>query len=469
MGVSDAARGFIAIIDGPTWAAVGGRPGTHIGGPIRRCARYGASLAVGQKCASKAARRSSSFRADHATVRRWPRRSELMVSSTSSRIARISRPPRADCPQRCEMLRSAPAAVPRETCTDHKSRTHTMTMENPAVTVSDADLIRVRLQAAELSQREAAQQLGIDVRTMRRYCAGSEPVPPLLFLALDRLGQIWRYNRVVEMLDDGTMSTSDGPLTREQFEHRIEVLRQANDKLLRAINFLGGEPDLSGTTNGLDTFDTYLRHQGMDPSSMPEEQVRIMRAAFESGKARRETARSAVFFNQPCPAGEYRYAVAIEDRSDLRLALVVRRSRKGEYFVLMPRDGDWNPHASYHLDGRFHHKSHDQVLMPEPKLRQRLDQFKGTEHLGMLMGFGTTAPICNPANFTSVLELPPGILESMHGCVLVDLVEPGVAPNPLHRQNHGMRITHEETYRDGWPWVVIAVAAQQQPTLNSPA
>jgi hypothetical protein len=341
-----------------------------------------------------------------------------------------------------------------------------MTMDNPAVTVSDADLIRVRLQAAELSQREAALQLGIDVRAMRRYCAGSAPVPPLLFLALDRLGQIWRYNRVIEALDEG-MSTSDGALTREQFEHHIGVLRQANARLLRAIDFIGGEPDLSGATNDLDTFDGWLKHQGFVVEGTPEELVIRWRAEFESGKARRVAARSAVFFNQPCPAGEYRYAVAIEDGADLRLALVVRRSRKGEYFVLMPRDGDWNPHASYHLDGRSHQKSYNQVLVP--KARQRLDQFKGTEHLGMFMGFGTgAAPICNPANFTSVLEVPPGILESMHGCVLIDLVDADTPPNPIRRQNHGQKITHEETYRDGSPWVVISVAAQRGPTPNTP-
>jgi hypothetical protein len=338
-----------------------------------------------------------------------------------------------------------------------------MTVENPAITESDADLIRVRLQAAELSQREAAQQLGIDLRAMRRYCAGSAPVPPLLFLALDRLGQIRRNKRVIEMLDDESMSTSDGPLTREQFEHHIEVLRKANEKLVKAINFLvDDEPDTSGAGNHLDTFEGWLKHQGLVVEGAPKDLVTRWRAEFESGKTRRQAARSAVFFNQPCPAGEHRYAVAIEDGAELRLALVVRRSRKGEYFVLMPRDGDWNPHASYHIDGRYHHKSYDQVLMP--KLRQRIDQFKGTEHLGMFMGFGTgAAPICNPANFTAVLELPPGILESMHGCVLIDLVEPGVAPNPIHRQNPGLRITHEETYRDVSPWIVIAVAAQTVP------
>jgi len=40
--------------------------------------------------------------------------------------------------------------------------------------------------------------------------------------------------------------------------------------------------------------------------------------------------------------------------------------------------------------------------------------------------------------------------------VRVDLVEPGNLPNPLHRQ--GLQITHEETYRDGSPWIVVTVA-----------
>jgi transcriptional regulator with XRE-family HTH domain len=338
---------------------------------------------------------------------------------------------------------------------------HTMAMDNPTAAVSDADLIRARLQAAELSQREAARLLGIDERAMRRYCAGSAPVPPLLFLALDRLGQIWRNNRVIEMLDDETLSTSDGPLTRDQFEHHNEVLRQANEKLLRAINFLiDGEPDpYRGTTNDLDTFEGWLKHQGFVVEGTPADLVSRWRADFESGKARREVARSAVFFNQPCPAGEYRYAVAIEDGAELRLALVVRRSRKGEYFILMPRDGDWNPHASYHRLGQYHQKSFDQKMMVQQ--RQRLDQFTGTEHLGSFMGFGAgAAPICHPANFTSVLEVPPGILESTHGHVLIDLVEPGVAPKQIHRENPGLRITDEKTFRDGSPWVVIAVAAQ---------
>jgi len=209
----------------------------------------------------------------------------------------------------------------------------------------------------------------------------------------------------------------------------------------------------------LDTFEGWLKHQQMDLQGQPEETVAIARIAFEKAKARREAARSAVAFSQPCPVGEYRYAVAIGDGADLRLALVIRRSRKAECFILYPRDGEWDPHSSYHHDGKYHQKSYGQK-MGSVSQRQHLDQFAGTEHLGSFLGFGTAAPICDLANFTSVLKVPAGILGATHGCVLVDLVEPGVRSNPLHRD--GLQIIHEATYVDCSPGVVIAIAASSQ-------
>jgi hypothetical protein len=35
-----------------------------------------------------------------------------------------------------------------------------------------------------------------------------------------------------------------------------------------------------------------------------------------------------------------------------------RCSPKGEIFVMYPRADAGNPHASYHLDGTYHHKSY---------------------------------------------------------------------------------------------------------------
>lgn len=82
---------------------------------------------------------------------------------------------------------------------------------------SDADLIRRQLEALGLSQREAARQLGLDDRSMRYYCSGKLPVPPGVFLALQQLAEIRQNDRCLAMLEDGTMSTSDGQISIDRF------------------------------------------------------------------------------------------------------------------------------------------------------------------------------------------------------------------------------------------------------------
>lgn len=52
---------------------------------------------------------------------------------------------------------------------------------------SDADRLRAMLDSAGLSQRGAAKALGINERTMRRYCSGDAAVPRVIVLALERL------------------------------------------------------------------------------------------------------------------------------------------------------------------------------------------------------------------------------------------------------------------------------------------
>jgi hypothetical protein len=206
----------------------------------------------------------------------------------------------------------------------------------------------------------------------------------------------------------------------------------------------------------LDSFDGWLKYQQMDLKGQLEATVAMARATFESAKAARAVARSAVFFSQPYPPGESRHAIAVEDGADLRLALVLRRSVKGECFILYQRDDPWNPHSSYHADGKYHHKSFGQKIGAVSQ-RQPLDQnFKGAEHLGQFMGFGTAAPLCDSANFTSVLSVPTGVLESKRGEVLVDLVSAGTLPNPLHRE--GKRIVLEQIYPEFSPWLVVAIA-----------
>jgi len=44
--------------------------------------------------------------------------------------------------------------------------------------------LRAQLEKSGLSQRAAARELGLDERTMRKYCAGALPVPLVVELAL---------------------------------------------------------------------------------------------------------------------------------------------------------------------------------------------------------------------------------------------------------------------------------------------
>ena len=90
-----------------------------------------------------------------------------------------------------------------------------MTTETPTPLV-DATIIRLHLAEAKLSQRSAAGVLRIDERTMRRYCSGDLPVPPYVILALMQVSQMHRNAEVVALLDSGKISTSEGPLTKEQ-------------------------------------------------------------------------------------------------------------------------------------------------------------------------------------------------------------------------------------------------------------
>ena len=155
--------------------------------------------------------------------------------------------------------------------------------------------------------------------------------------------------------------------------------------------------------------------------------------------------------------GEHRYAVAVRD-SGFWLTLWVRRSPKGEFFVMVPRaDRGWDPHTSYHVDGTFHAKSHGRKF-GQPQKRQSLTgTFRGTEHLGAYAGHGpkTVGAICDPAAFSGVVEVPIGILGPRDGCVLVDLVEPGCEPISWPLSEAVRR-----TFKDTSPWLVIRVGSQ---------
>jgi hypothetical protein len=138
----------------------------------------------------------------------------------------------------------------------------------------------------------------------------------------------------------------------------------------------------------LETFEGWMMYQGVDPTTVPEE-LEMWRGLFDEARKRSSaTPKVGLMKLQPVP-GEHRYAVAVREGSDLWVTLWVRRSRKGEFFVMLPRgDRDWDVHASYHLDGTLHMKSHGRKDLPPVKRQALTSTFRGTEQLGFFLATG---------------------------------------------------------------------------------
>ena len=210
-----------------------------------------------------------------------------------------------------------------------------------------------------------------------------------------------------------------------------------------------GEDDLK-------TFEGWLKWQGIDATTTPED-LEMSRFSFDEARRRSSaTPKVGLMKLQPVP-GEHRYAAAVREGSDLWLTLWVRRSRKGEFFVMVPRaDRDWDVHASYHLDGTRHMKSYGHKFLPH-KCQPLTGTFRGTEDLGYFSGYGpkSVGAICDPAAFSQVVEVAPGVLGPSHGGVKVDLVEPNHDPAAFPWTN----IARREVVRDVPPWVVITIGS----------
>jgi len=208
----------------------------------------------------------------------------------------------------------------------------------------------------------------------------------------------------------------------------------------------------------LQTFEGWLRYQAPDAAPPTPEELVIWRRLFEETRERSATSPKVRLMKlQPVP-GEHRYAVAVREGSDLWLTLWVRRSRKGEFFIMLPcGDRDWAPHTSYHLDGTLHMKGHGHTLLPPQKRQPLTGVFRGGEHLGVYAGYApkSVGAICDPAAFSGVVEVAPGVLGPRHGRITVDLVEPGHEPMEFF----WTQIVTRQVFRNILPWVVITVGS----------
>jgi hypothetical protein len=206
----------------------------------------------------------------------------------------------------------------------------------------------------------------------------------------------------------------------------------------------------------LQKFEVWLRYQGVDVATTALEELVTWRRLFEDARERIATLpKFGLMKLQPVP-DEHRYAVAVREGSDLWLTLWVRRSRKGEFFIMIPRgDQDWDHHTSYHLDGTLHTKSHGLKVLPPQKRQPLTGAFRGIEHLGRYYGYApkSIGAICDPTAFSGVVEVASGVLGPNSGGVTVDLVEPGHVPTGFP----STQIVTRQVFRDILPWLVITV------------
>jgi hypothetical protein len=172
----------------------------------------------------------------------------------------------------------------------------------------------------------------------------------------------------------------------------------------------------------LRTFEGFLKYQAIDPSALTPDELTMWRGYFEETTRLREASPKVGLMKLRPTPGEQKYGVALRDGGALWLTMWVRCSPKGEIFVIYPRADAGNPHASYHIDGTYHHKSYGSAGITQTK--QPLDAaFRESEHLGLYMGHGkSTGAVCDPTAFDGLVIVEPGILGPKDGSVGIDLV-----------------------------------------------
>jgi hypothetical protein len=205
----------------------------------------------------------------------------------------------------------------------------------------------------------------------------------------------------------------------------------------------------------LKTFEGWLRYQLVDAATIAPEELEKWRRDFEDMTKRIATIPKVGLMKlQPVP-GEHLYAVAVRQGPDLWLTMWVKHSRKGEFFVMVPRaDRDWDVHTSYHLDGTLHMKSQGHLVLAPNKRQPLTGAIHGTESLGTFGGYApkSIGAICDPTAFSGIVEVAPGVLGPRDGVIAVDLVEPGCEPTAFPWIQ-----VKRETFRDIIPWVVITI------------
>jgi hypothetical protein len=137
-----------------------------------------------------------------------------------------------------------------------------------------------------------------------------------------------------------------------------------------------------------------------------------------------------------------------------------RRAPTSTYVLPTGREDDpewkkWNPHGSWHRDGRLHHKSFNKRLLPaEPRQEPNAHQLimRGIA-LDEPRAFGVT---CDPTEFSDVVEIPVGILSPKHyeTYTSIDVSEPGLQPLLMGGTEE---ILAQRIFDDAIPHITVSV------------
>lgn len=116
-----------------------------------------------------------------------------------------------------------------------------MNEDSSSVDSGAAGELRELISKAGLSQRAAARELGVDERTMRYWCAGNPPPPPMAVRALNRrvahrlnvLRTIANNREQIALFESGKMTVGFGPNlgTPESAAGEASRLRHQNEEL----------------------------------------------------------------------------------------------------------------------------------------------------------------------------------------------------------------------------------------------
>ncbi|MGH9785256.1 MAG: hypothetical protein ACRD88_13825 [Terriglobia bacterium] len=155
---------------------------------------------------------------------------------------------------------------------------------------------------------------------------------------------------------------------------------------------------------------------------------------------------------------DWMYGVAVRHDAGLRLLCCIKRAREGDIYYLIPRkERGWNPHVSYHRDGKRFVKSYDGKVLVS-KVQRPDKSFRGTEGLFAMAIQPRELPLletpCVADKFSEVFEItrdqfPP---EELH-TLAVDLVEPGYSTIPFL----GKEAIAQRTFRDASPWILVTL------------